>query len=128
MKRETGMTPTCPHHHVTQNIWTTTNILPITLRQTFQRHLQPLQNNEHPYKENHVFEIIKLVKLSPRRDALFELIRKELGNPNEAGIRFLCITRWTVKAEACISIIKNYSYLIKAFQVHTYLDIKNQMN
>ena len=77
---------------------------------------------------DHAFEIIKLVKLSPRREALFEQIRKELGNPNEAGIRFLCITRWTVKAEACISIIKNYSYLIMAFQVHTYLDIKNQMN
>ena len=77
---------------------------------------------------DNLFEIIKLVKLSPRREALFEQIRKELGNPSEAGIRFLCTTRWTVKAQACISVIKNYVYLIMAFQVNTYLVMKNQMN
>ena len=44
-------------------------------------------------------EISKLVKFSPRRDALFQELKKELG-PDTVEIRVLCPTRWTVRAEA----------------------------
>ena len=55
-------------------------------------------------------EIIKLIKDSTRRDNLFQKLKEEisLGSP---GIRVLCPTRWTVKAESMKSIISNYSVL-----------------
>ena len=42
-------------------------------------------------------EEIKLIKKSPKRTALFEQIKKEIGEPCIGGIRKLCPTRWTVK-------------------------------
>ena len=55
-------------------------------------------------------EIVKLVKYSPRRETLFRDIKDELteGGP---GIRVLCPTRWTVRADAMASVIKNYAVL-----------------
>lgn len=55
-------------------------------------------------------EIIKLIKDSTRRDNLFQKLKEEisLGSP---GIRVLCPTRWTVKADSMKSIISNYSVL-----------------
>ena len=55
-------------------------------------------------------EITKLVKFSPRRDVLFEKIKKELA-PQGPSVRVLCLTRWTVRAEALSSIIINYTVL-----------------
>ena len=43
-------------------------------------------------------EITKLIKKSPRRDRCFEKIKNEMA-PDSAGIRMLCPTRWTVKAD-----------------------------
>ena len=55
-------------------------------------------------------EITKLIKFSPRRDALFEKLKSELA-PESPGVRVLCPTCWTVRADALESIISNYSVL-----------------
>lgn len=44
-------------------------------------------------------EISKLLKYSPKRDTLFEKIKKELA-PDTPGFRVLCPTRWTVRANS----------------------------
>jgi hypothetical protein len=55
-------------------------------------------------------EIIKLVKFSPRRDSVFQAIKSTLS-PDTPGVRVLCPTRWTVKADALRSILDNYPAL-----------------
>ena len=55
-------------------------------------------------------EITKLVKYSPRREGLFHNIKGEMA-PGSPGIRTLCPTRWTVRADSMHSIIQNYSVL-----------------
>ncbi len=55
-------------------------------------------------------EITKLVKYSPRRESLFNAIKDDMS-PGNIGIRTLCPTRWTVRADSMQSIIKNYSVL-----------------
>ena len=59
-------------------------------------------------------EITKLIKFSPRRDAVFKKFKAE-SDPNlesrTMGIRVLCPTRWTVCADSLFSIIENYSVL-----------------
>ena len=57
-----------------------------------------------------VYEITKLIKKSPRRDAAFQTIREQLSSASP-GVRILCPTRWTVRAEALLSIISNYEAL-----------------
>ena len=57
-----------------------------------------------------VHEITKLVKYSPRRQAIFEKLKEEIA-PGSPGIRVLCPTRWTVKADSMRSIVDNYSAL-----------------
>ena len=51
------------------------------------------------------YEIIKLVKFSPRKEALFENIKSQMPE-NSPGIRVLCPTRWTVRARSLQSIKK----------------------
>ena len=52
-------------------------------------------------------EICKLLKYSPRRDAIFHKLKDELS-PQVPGIRTLCPTRWTVRAASLESIrLKN---------------------
>ena len=55
-------------------------------------------------------EITKLVKLSPRRGTIFQRLKDELA-PLDPGIRVLCPTRWTVKAEALKSTVDNFEVL-----------------
>ena len=55
-------------------------------------------------------EITKLVKYSPRRENLFCDIKGEIA-PGTPGVRVLCPTRWTVRADSMQSIIHNYSVL-----------------
>ena len=57
-----------------------------------------------------VHEITKLVKFSPRRQAIFEKLKEEIA-PGCPGIRALCPTRWTVRADSMKSIIENYCVL-----------------
>ena len=61
-------------------------------------------------------EIIKLIKQSPKRSAIFDRIKREIGDPSVGGIRKLCPTRWTVKARAMYSILTNYLILMQVFE------------
>ena len=58
------------------------------------------------------FEISKLLKYSPKRDAIFNRLKDELA-PSTSGFRTLCPTRWTVRAASLQSILDNY----EVFQV-----------
>ena len=60
-------------------------------------------------------EVTKLVKLSLRRDALFQNLKKELA-PEGVGIRVLCPTRWTVRAEALSSIVNKFDVLMSLWE------------
>jgi hypothetical protein len=57
-------------------------------------------------------EITKLIKKSPRRDALLQKLKQELSFETP-GIRVLCPTRWTVRATALHSILENYEVLLE---------------
>ena len=59
-----------------------------------------------------VYEVTKLIKKSPRRDATLQRLKQELCI-QLSGIHALCPTRWTVHAEALHSVVDNY----KALQV-----------
>ena len=57
------------------------------------------------------FEISKLLKFLPKRDHMFEELKKEFS-PDSPGFRVLYPTRWTVRAESLRSILENYVYYI----------------
>ena len=57
-------------------------------------------------------EITKLIKKSPARDAIFKRLKEEIGS-DSPGIRVLCPTRWTVRAEALKSILDNFNVLLE---------------
>ena len=57
-----------------------------------------------------VYEITKLIKKSPKRDVIFQKFKNDVAS-GSPGIRILCPTRWTVRAEALTSISENYSVL-----------------
>ena len=56
------------------------------------------------------YEITKLIQRSPKREVIFRKLAEEIqaGSP---GIRTLCPTRWTVRADAFASISENYQAL-----------------
>ena len=56
------------------------------------------------------YEITKLIKKSPKHEVTFKKFADDIktGSP---GIRTLCPTRWTVRAEALTSISENYQAL-----------------
>ena len=65
-------------------------------------------------------EVKKLIKYSPKREAVFRDIQNSDGSDYDrahmslekhSGIRPLCPTRWTVHADSLASIIENYSSL-----------------
>ena len=56
-------------------------------------------------------EITKLIKKSPARDATFKRLKEEMGS-DSPGIRVLCPTRWTVRADTLKSILDNYNVLL----------------
>lgn len=57
-------------------------------------------------------EICKLIKFSPRREAIFRQLKESLPSENSAaGIRVLCPTRWTVRANALASVMDNFETL-----------------
>ena len=60
-------------------------------------------------------EITKLIKFSPKRETIFRSFKQENdleSNSSSIGIRVLCPTRWTVRADSLSSILENYSALI----------------
>jgi len=62
-----------------------------------------------------IFEVSKLVKFSPKRDAHFEKLKDELA-PDNPGFRVLCPTRWRVRATSFKSVIDNYVALQKLWE------------
>ncbi len=52
-------------------------------------------------------EVIKLIKFSPKREAMLQAYKDESGSET-SGVRTLCPTRWTVRAESLASILDNY--------------------
>ena len=54
------------------------------------------------------YEVCKLLKYSPRRDSLFDKIKKDVC-PGTTGFHVLCPTRWTVCATSLSSVIENYA-------------------
>jgi len=59
---------------------------------------------------NTTFIVSQLLKYSPKRDTHFETLKKESA-PGTPGLRVLCPTRWTVRAQSLESILKNYTVL-----------------
>ena len=57
-------------------------------------------------------EITKLFKKSPARDAIFKRLKEEMAS-DTPGIRVLCPTRWTVRAEALKNILDNFNVLLE---------------
>ena len=60
-------------------------------------------------------EITKLIKKSPQRDACFQRLKASLA-PTTPGVRILCPTRWTVKADTLQSVLDNYTVLLETWQ------------
>lgn len=56
------------------------------------------------------YELVKLIKFSPKRDAMLTRLKEEIGS-DALSIRTLCPTRWTVRAESLASIMANYTDL-----------------
>ena len=52
------------------------------------------------------YEISKLLKFSPKRDALFDKLKTIIA-PDSPGFRTLCPTRWTVGAACLERVLKN---------------------
>ena len=60
------------------------------------------------------FEITRLIKFSPKRNAAFDQIKlssEDDGYSSPIGIRTFCHTRWTVRGDAIENIVVNYSTL-----------------
>ena len=63
-------------------------------------------------------EITKLIKFSPRREAIFRDLKAEsdfASKNRAAGIRVLCPTRWTVHTDSLLSILSKYSVLLSTW-------------
>lgn len=56
------------------------------------------------------YELVKLIKFSPKREAMLCQLKEEIGS-DAPLIRTMCPTRWTVRAESLASIMTNYNEL-----------------
>ncbi len=54
------------------------------------------------------FEVIKLIKWSPKRDGMLARMKEEIGDTTP-NVRTLCPTRWTVRANSLSSVMGNYT-------------------
>ena len=59
-----------------------------------------------------VHEICKLLKFSPKRDALLQQIKQDVQT-DVPNVRVLCLTRWTVRVDSMKGVIENYIYLLE---------------
>ena len=62
------------------------------------------------YALDTTFKISKLIKLTPKRDSLFEKLKSDLS-PGVPGFCTLCPTKWTVKGSSFKSVAQNYGTL-----------------
>ena len=61
------------------------------------------------------FELIKLIKWSPKRAGMLTRIKEEIGD-SSPNVRTFCPTRWTVRANSLSSVIENYSSIRKLWE------------
>ena len=64
-------------------------------------------------------EITKLIKFSPCREGIFKQIKSSSNATSDShspGLRVLCPTRWTVRADSLASIITNYAALQRTWE------------
>lgn len=62
-----------------------------------------------------IFQLVQLIKFSPKRLTLFDSIRQEVGlsdGTSSPSLRTLCPTRWTVRHGSITSVLSNYQNLI----------------
>ena len=71
-------------------------------------------------------EMSKLIKKSPRRQVIFQKVKNDIAL-DSPGIRLLCPTRWTVKAEAFTSISENYEALMETWAEAKQINNDNEM-
>ena len=69
-----------------------------------------------------IFQLVQLIKFSPKRLSLFERVRKQvtLAEGDSAltpSLRTLCPTRWTVRHSAIDGILTNYQALMSTLHV-----------
>lgn len=57
------------------------------------------------------FELIKLIKWSPKREAILAKIKEETSDIGPGVCRTLCPTRSTVRANSLASVLENYTAL-----------------
>ena len=60
-------------------------------------------------------EITKLIKYSPRRDAIFQQLKSQLASDGP-GVRVMCPIRWTVRADSLHGIISNWPVLTQLWE------------
>ena len=70
------------------------------------------------------YEISKLLKFSPKRDALFDKLKTTIAH--SPGFRTLCPTRWTVRAACLESVLENWDVLRELWSqsLETKLDLE----
>ena len=62
-----------------------------------------------------VFELVGLIKLSPKRDHLFTTLqRQNINFPHSPSLKPLCPTRWTCQTASISAVIENYETLLEA--------------
>ena len=80
------------------------------------------------------FEVSKLIKFSPKRNAALDNIKAEDPEDDsisDSGIRTFCPTRWTVRGESIGSILENYVVIKKLWdeclQTNLFPDVKGRI-
>ena len=53
------------------------------------------------------FEVVNLIKFSPKPEAMLHSIKEQVSS-DCPGVRTLCPTRWTVRADSLANIVANY--------------------
>lgn len=67
--------------------------------------------------------ISQLINWSPKRFHLFKEKQREFNTTSKIGVRPLCPTRWTVRAEAISAVLQNYETLM-----HTLAEINEEQH
>lgn len=62
-----------------------------------------------------VYEIIGLIKFSPKREYLFKSLQRE-QSPNSPNLKPLCPTRWTCRTASINAVLENYDILQETFE------------
>ena len=79
--------------------------------------LQDISRQSKPVRDalDLVFELVGLIKLSPKRDHLFTTLqRQNINSPHSPSLKPLCPTRWTCRTASISAVIENYETLLEA--------------